>query len=168
MPNQWQIPDGPFVNESGTARQWQSPGGAYLNEPAGGATSLTGASPVEDLGAGGTFVVPGGTVSLTGASAVDDLGASGSFVASTAGTFTSEPIYSNVGGLITLAASVAVDYFDLFHATNLTTVLRKTGLTTNASGIVTFTDALVFPGISYRPDFKLSNGTRIMPVKAAT
>lgn len=130
--------------------------------------SFTGAAPVDDLSAAGSFVAAGATVSFTGAAAVEDLSAAGSFVASTAGTFTSDEIYNNVGGTITLAATVGVDYFDLIHATNLTTVVRKTGLSTNASGIVTFTDAAVFPGVSYRADFKLANGTRIMPVKAAT
>ena len=140
-------------------------GGTFV--AAGSPVSFTGSAPVEDLSAAGTFAT-GAAVSFTGAAAVEDIGAAGSFVASTAGTFTSEAIYNNVGGTITLAASVGADYFDLIHATNLTTVVRKTGLSTNASGIVTFADAAVFPGVLYRVDFKLANGTRIMPVKAAT
>lgn len=141
---------------------------AFAIAPAAASVSFTGAAPVDDLSAAGSFVAAGSGVSFTGAATLDDLSAAGTFAASTAGTFTSDEIYNNVGGTITLAASVAVTTFDLYSNTTGALVVRKTGLSTNASGVVSFVDPLVLPGTSYRADFVLANGTRIMPVKAAT
>lgn len=135
---------------------------------AGSPVSFTGAAPVDDLSAAGSFVAAGTTVSFTGAAAVEDAAAAGTFVVSTAGTFTSDVMYNNVGGVITLAANEPVTYYDLFSASAITAVVRKTGLTTNASGVATFTDPSVFPGVSYRSDVLLANGTRVMPLRTAT
>lgn len=148
MARQWQSPSGAYVNETGAARQWQIPDGSFVNQAADTAAGavFSGAAPLADLGATGTIV---GTAPVSG-------------------TFTTEPMYNNVGGITALASNQPINFIDLFSRDTSTHIVRKTGGSTNASGIASFVDAAVVTGTSYRFDIELTNGTRIMPVKAAT
>lgn len=134
--------------------------------------TITPSSPAADFRVIAFAIAPAAVASavISGAAPLDNLSATGTIVgtAPVSGTFTSEPIYNNVGGILSLMANQAIDYFDLFNATTPATVLRKTGLSTDAFGIVSFTDASLVPGTSYRADFKLANSIRIMPLVAAT
>jgi hypothetical protein len=47
-------------------------------------------------------------------------------------------------------------------------VLHKTGLTSDASGIITVTDAAITTGTSYAYEPVLSGGRRRLPTKAAS
>lgn len=80
------------------------------------------------------------------------------------GTITSEPLYNNVG---VLQVSKALNHYSIYNNTTGALVLRKTGLSTNGSGIVTFTDALAVTSTTYRHDWETTDGTRCMPQKAA-
>lgn len=79
-------------------------------------------------------------------------------------TFISEPLIDNVGNL---ESNQALSYLALYHLTTGALVVRKTGLTTNASGIVSFTDAALTVGQTYRVDWEATNGHKRMPTVAA-
>lgn len=141
---------------------------------------------LSDGGAGGTFSpatvtltagAPSATATYTAASAgVKTLGASDaggytapsslSYTASTvAGTFTSDPLKDNTGALI---ASQALVHVTLYDNTTGALVVRKTGLSTNASGVFSFSDAAVAPGTTYRCDWRTVAGHYRMPAKVAS
>lgn len=81
------------------------------------------------------------------------------------GTFTSEVLRDNTG---TIVASKALNHVSLYNDTTGALVVRKTGLSTNGSGIFTFTDAAITAGTTYRVDWEDVDGRRRMPRKAAT
>ena len=82
----------------------------------------------------------------------------------TNGTFTSEVLKDYAGNVL---ASVSLNYVRFYNDTTGALVLNKTGVTTNASGIVTFSDAALVAGTTYRVDWETSAGSRRMPRKAA-
>lgn len=102
------------------------------------------------------------TISATTASAVGTVSSTGS---TANGTFTSE-ILRDYGG--TVLASVTLNYVRFYNDTTGALVLSKTGVSTNASGIVTFSDAALVAGQTYRVDWETAAGSRRMPRKAAT
>ena len=82
----------------------------------------------------------------------------------TNGTFTSEVLKDYAGNVL---ASVSLNYVRFYNDTTGALVLNKTGVSTNASGIVTFSDAALVAGTTYRVDWETSAGSRRMPRKAA-
>lgn len=82
----------------------------------------------------------------------------------TNGTFTSEVLKDYAGNVL---ANVSLNYVRFYNDTTGALVLNKTGVTTNASGIVTFSDAALVAGTTYRVDWETSAGSRRMPRKAA-
>jgi hypothetical protein len=83
----------------------------------------------------------------------------------TAGTFTSEPLKNNTG---TVLASKALTYFRLYDPTTGNLVVSKAGLSTNGSGIVSFSDGALVAGTTYKADWLVAGtGERRMPSKAA-
>lgn len=82
-----------------------------------------------------------------------------------AGTFTSEILKDNTGAPI---ASTALTHFTLYDNTSGSMVVRKTGLSTNSSGIVSFSDGTLTAGTTYRADWLTAAGHYRMPAKAAT
>jgi hypothetical protein len=87
-------------------------------------------------------------------------------IPSTDGTFTSEPLYRLVDGA--LMANKALTYYRLYNPTTGALVVSKTGLSTNSSGVVSFTDAAVVTGTDYKSDWLSADGEFCMPSKAAT
>lgn len=85
--------------------------------------------------------------------------------ASASGTFTSDVLKDNAG---TVLASLALTHITLYDATSGALIVRKTGLSTNGSGVVSFTDAAVVAGTTYRCDWRTAAGHYRMPAKAAT
>ena len=71
----------------------------------------------------------------------------------TVSSITTEPLKNNTGQL--LASEVGV-LADVYNTTDGTLVIRKTGLTSDVSGIVTFTDALISAATLYRVVITLS------------
>jgi hypothetical protein len=100
---------------------------------------------------------------FSGAIALDGVTLSGSFGAAS-GTLTSEPIRTNNG---TLLPSTALAFVAIYDDTTSELVLRRTGLSTDASGIFTVTDPAIVDGIHYRVDWETSGGHRRMPRKLA-
>ena len=134
----------------------------------GGPSAVTGDSSIT-LGAitgtaSGTVSTAG---SVTGSGAIT-LGAVGSSAAGTVAafaTFTSEPLKTNNG---TLQASLALDWVRLYNVTTGALVVTKTGISTNSSGVFTFTDAALTVGQTYKADWKITTtGETRMPSKAA-
>ena len=81
-------------------------------------------------------------------------------------TFTSEVLKDWTDGRV--LASAALDYFRLYNPTTGALVVSKTGLSTNASGIVSFSDAGLLAGTQYKADWKITTtGETRMPTKAA-
>lgn len=80
------------------------------------------------------------------------------------GTFTSEVLKDYAGNVL---ASVSLNYVRFYNDTTGALVLNKTGVSTNASGIVTFSDAALVAGTTYRVDWETAAGSRRMPRKAA-
>jgi hypothetical protein len=127
------------------------PGGVF-----GGAVALDGVT------LSGTFqgVAAG---AFSGAVALDGVTLSGSF-GTNPGTLVSEPLRTNNG---TLLASTALAFVAIYDDTTSELVLRRTGLSTDASGIFTVTDPAIVDGIHYRVDWETSGGHRRMPRKLA-
>ena len=159
---------------------------AAITVGANGAVSGSHTVTLSDGGGGGAFTPatitltagePTGTVTYTPSSAgaktisATDAGgyaapASLTYTASsTAGVFTSEPLKDNTG---TLIASQALVHYTLYDDITGLLVVRKTGLSTNASGVVSFADGAIASGTAYRSDWRSTAGHYRMPAKAAT
>lgn len=104
----------------------------------------------------------GATISLTTANAVFSGSAN---PASGLGTFTSEVLRDNTGAVV---ASKGLNFVALYNDTTGALIVRKTGLSTNGSGVFSFADAALTPGQVYRVDWEDADGRRRMPRKAAT
>lgn len=81
------------------------------------------------------------------------------------GTITSEPLKDNTG---TLLANTPLAFYAIYNDTTHALVLLKTGISTNSSGVVTFSDPAITQGATYRHDWETTDGKRRMPRKAAT
>ena len=82
----------------------------------------------------------------------------------TNGTFTSEVLKDYAGNVL---SNTALNFVRFYNDTTGALVLSKTGVSTNGSGIVTFSDAALVAGTTYRVDWETSAGSRRMPRKAA-
>lgn len=80
------------------------------------------------------------------------------------GTFTSEVLKDYAGNVL---ANTALNFVRFYNDTTGALVLNKTGVSTNGSGIVTFSDAALVAGTTYRVDWETAAGSRRMPRKAA-
>lgn len=125
-------------------------------------SAFTGNITLDAVGTSGTFqgVAAG---AFAGAITLDDVGVAGSFGASS-GTLTSEPIRTNNG---TLLASTALAHVAIYNDTTGALVLRRTSISTDASGVFTVTDPAIVAGVTYRIDWETSGGHRRMPRKLA-
>ena len=115
-----------------------------------------------------TFSGAGTAYTLT-AESVSDSHSAGSvtltYNASGTATITSEPLRDNTN---TLLANQALDYVAIYDNTTGALVLRATGISTNASGIFTVSDAALTSGITYKLDWKVTiQSAARMPAKAA-
>ena len=81
------------------------------------------------------------------------------------GVFTSEILKDNTGAPI---VSQALTHFTLYDNTTGALIVRRTGLSTNSSGIVSFSDGALLAGTTYKADWLTSAGHYRMPSKAAT
>lgn len=101
------------------------------------------------------------TITATLANIVCSITSTGS---TTNGTFTSEVLKDYAGNVL---ANVSLNFVRFYNDTTGALVLNKTGVSTNGSGIVTFSDAALVAGTTYRVDWETAAGSRRMPRKAA-
>lgn len=143
------------------------------SNPISGGVSLAPAAPASSGDLAGAVTLDGPTVSggltsnppstLSGTVTLDDAAAGGTLGVQP-GRVLSEPLKTNQG---VLQANVALSYYALYNDVTGALVLRKTGISTNASGIVDFTDPAVQTGVIYKHDWETVTGERRMPRKAA-
>lgn len=142
-------------------------GGPWLDTWVGGnvttGAALAGAVTLDDVLAAGAFA--SGAASLSGSITLDDTAPAGT-LGQAAGTLTTPPMKNNTGTLLANLSGVVVN---VYSATTGTLVVRRTGLTSNAGGVVAFTDGLLSPGASYAYEVDLSNSSlgRRLPVGVA-
>jgi hypothetical protein len=167
MSRQWMAPGGPYINEAGSI-QWIAHG-VYVNEATAAppSSTLSGDATLGDITAsGGMATVPNS--SLSGGATLGDVAASGglSSAAPGAGVITTPVLKNNTG---TILASVSGVVANVYNPTTGALVVRKAGLSSNASGIVTITDAALVPGTSYVYEIDLSAASlgRRLPVGVA-
>lgn len=101
------------------------------------------------------------TITATLGNVVGSITSTGS---TTNGTFTSEVLKDYAGNVL---ANTALNFVRFYNDTTGALVLNKTGVSTNGSGIVTFSDAALVAGTTYRVDWETAAGSRRMPRKAA-
>lgn len=107
----------------------------------------------------GTFTTT--TISATLGNVVGSINSAGS---TSNGTFASEVLKDYAGNVL---VNAPLNFVRLYNDTTGALVLNKTGVSTNASGIVTFSDAALVAGTTYRVDWETTAGSRRMPRKAA-
>lgn len=154
-----------------TAITWQTAGSVTLQYDTFGFALLGSTAPTSVLGSNVTLddTATGGGLSsvassLGGNVTLDDVAPAGTLGA-VPGTFTSEALKNWTG---TLQASVALTYFRLYDPATGALVVSRTDLSTNSSGVVSFSDGAITAGGSYAADWLTAGGERRMPVKAAT
>jgi hypothetical protein len=80
-------------------------------------------------------------------------------------SITSEPLKDNTN---TLLANQALDYVAIYDNATGALVLRVTGISTNAGGVFTVSDAALTAGVTYKLDWKVTaQSAARMPAKAA-
>lgn len=190
MARQWQTPSGAYLNEGGTARQWQMPDGSYVNEEAAGAGDQALAPSLftnTNTFYAATIALASGDQSLTpglfsnanvfyGPTVALDAGDqsltpglfsnSNSFFAPTVARvpgFLTPVLKNNTGTVLSSETGVTCN---VYNTSTGALVLHKTGLTSDASGIVSVTDAALAAGTTYAYEIVLS-GARRLPTAAA-
>lgn len=141
------LPGGGYIQESGSAERLL-PGDGYIQESAGGgggtATGVT-------LAAASSLIAGSATGQAAGTAAGATLTATSSLIAGSASgtstaTITSQPLQRNT---TVIAASSALTWVRVYETTNGDRVLTKTGLSTNGSGVFSFSDAGLTVGVNY-------------------
>lgn len=102
------------------------------------------------------------TITATLGNVVGSITSTGS---TTNGTFTSEVLKDYSGNVL---ANTTLNFVRFYNDTTGALVLSKTGVSTNGAGIVTFSDASLAAGTTYRVDWETTAGSRRMPRKAAS
>ena len=78
-------------------------------------------------------------------------------------TISSEPLIDNTGAL---QSSKGLTHVSIYNPNNGALVTRRTGLTTDSAGVVTFSDSALMPATEYAWDWETVDGKRRMPRKA--
>ena len=112
-----------------------------------------------------TYTISGGSGGLTISNTLANVTFSGSFGTSSTGTLTSQPLRDNAGNIL---SGVALTYVAVYNDTTNALVVKKTGISTNGSGIFTVTDAAISVGQTYRLDWEDGAGRRRMPRATAS
>lgn len=83
------------------------------------------------------------------------------------GVLTSAPLKNNTGSILASATGIVVN---VYNATTGALVVRKTGQTTNGSGVCVVIDPLIVPGVTYavERDLTATGQGRRLPLYAAT
>lgn len=167
MARQYVSSDGGLINETGS-RQYVSSDGGIVNETvaAGGDIALTIAwtESADVFAMSGSVVASGVSVAAAWTEGADVTVIAGS-VAAAGGVITTPTLKNNTGTILASETGVVVNVYD---ATTGALVVRKTGLTSSAGGVVTVTDVLIIPATSYAYEVVLTANGRRLPVGLAT
>lgn len=148
------IPGGVYVVETGSDSRF-IPGAVFVVETTSATVvELSGEAVLGGITAdGGMTTAPNS--SLTGEAVLGGITADGGMADAGAvpGVITTPVLKNNTG---TILASVSGVVANIYHSTTGALVVRKTGLSSNGSGIVTISDALLIPGTSYAYEIDLS------------
>ena len=101
----------------------------------------------------------------TAAQTIDSDAFSFTIAVAVAGTITTPALKNNTGTVLAGETGITVN---IYHATTGALIVQKTGLTSNASGVIVITDALLVAGTSYAYEPVLSGSRRRLPVVAAS
>ncbi|HEY0062992.1 MAG TPA: hypothetical protein VGC21_12790 [Telluria sp.] len=144
-------------------------GGGFVHTPTG--TDANGTAPGAAL-SGPATIVPGAAAGAAAGSALGaTLNGSATIVAgaasggATSGTLTTRIQVYNSG---TVRANEFGATLYVWSVSTGGLVLKKTGVSTNDSGIATVVDAALIPGIAYSYDLEFADGGRRLIAKAAT
>jgi hypothetical protein len=83
---------------------------------------------------------------------------------SSAGIITTTPLENNTGYVLANEVGILVD---VYSSTTGELLVRKTGQSTNSSGILSLVDAVILAGVSYRVVVTLASGAMGMDVLVA-
>lgn len=111
----------------------------------GGATNGTGTGTLQSV----ILTAPAGTATGTSASA---------------GTITTPVLKNNTGMILANETGVTVN---VYNSSTGALIVQKTGQTSNASGIVTISDALIVPATTYAYEVILTGSRRRLPIASA-
>jgi hypothetical protein len=103
------------------------------------------------------------TASISWTEASDTASLTGN-VAVSGGTITTPVLKNNTGTVLANETGVIVN---VYNQSTGVLVLQKTGLTSNASGVVTITDAALTPGTTYAYEVVLTSNRRRLPLAPA-
>lgn len=121
------------------------------------APDISGTVTLDDVTISGTLAV--GASGITGTVTLEDITPSGLIGGGSGGTITSLPFVNNTGTLLTSESGVTVYVYSTAGAL----ITTKTGQTTHATtGVMTFTDAYLSPGTTYRCVTVFSSGAEAM------
>lgn len=118
-------------------------------------SALSGGATLGDVTASGGMG-PEPASEISGGATLGDLTASGS-MGMAPGVITTPVLKNNTG---TILAGVANVVANVYHPTTGVLIVRKTGLSSDGSGIVTITDAALVPGTTYAYEIDLSATTQ--------
>lgn len=82
-----------------------------------------------------------------------------------AGIITTPVLKNNTGTVLASETGAIVNVYD---ASTGALIVRKTGQTSDGSGVMTITDALIFAGTSYAYEVVLASNGRRLPLATAT
>lgn len=125
--------------------------------------NVSGSTANVDVTAFAGVVTVGNDITVNGTTASINLSAF-SGVVSAPGSITTEALKNNTGTVLSSTGSIEVNVYSL---TDGSLVVRKTGLTSDGSGIVTFYDASLVAGTTYRVTVTISSSDGIARIQAA-
>lgn len=127
------------------------------------AATLSWTEAAEAFAASASVQVSGVTMAAGWTEVAESMAISATAAAAT-GSITTPVMKNNTGAILANEAGVIVN---IYNATTGALVVRKTGQTSNASGVVVVTDALLVAGTSYAYEVVLATNGRRLPVTAA-
>lgn len=136
-------------------------GAGSSNGTASGAT-MVGAASLSPGGATGNGSATTSGAALTGTASIAPGAASGT---SPGGTLTTKPFQNNTTTVLANQTGVTLN---IWNANTGALVLQKTGLSTDANGVITVQDPAIVTGTTYAYEPVFSTGARRLPTKAAT
>jgi len=153
---------GVFVASSAVSPSASASGTSDGNGSGVGAPAAANFAP-PSASAVGTYVANGTGVGAPVAISASTPSASATGTTASAGTFSTPVLKNNTGTVLANEVGVVVNVYNQITGA---LVLHKSGQTSNASGIVTITDAALTPGTTYAYEIVLSSARRL-PVAIA-
>ena len=146
-------------NVAVTAYEYNINGGAFVGTGTATTVNITGRT------AGSTDTVTVRAKDAAGNVSTPVLSTTVNLLAAVVPAITTPVLKNNTGTVLASETGVVVN---VYNASTGALVLQKTGLTSNGSGIVTFTDATLSAATSYAYEVVLSGGRRRLPLVTTT